>query len=100
MSNNNVRIENLQVSTFLQDRPGSHDWTANQSRPCLGTNLYNGTDEAITITIPAKSRAYLPGQFDNSKYGGVEAKLTKTHATFKIPIGKSTPAFNSGKPKS
>lgn len=96
---NNVRIDNLQVSTFLQDRPGNHSFIENQSRPCLGTNLYNPTDADIIITIPAKSRAYLLGQFVNSKYAHVEAKITKTHVTFKLPIGNTTPAFNSGKPK-
>ena len=95
----NVRIDNVQVSTFLQDRPGNHSFIENQSRPCLGTNLYNPTDQDITIVIPAKSRAYLQGQFANSKYGNVEAKITAKHVTFKCPIGGTVPMFNSGKAK-
>jgi len=94
-----TRIENLQVSLFLNDRPGNHSYIQNQSRPMLSGSLYNPSDADITIVIPAKGRTYLPGLFDNSKYANVETKLTKTAVTVKLPIGGTTPVFNSGKVK-
>lgn len=97
-----TRIDSVQVSTFLQDRPGNHSYIENQSRPMLGTNLYNPSDQDVIIVVKAKSRVYLAGQFDNSKYAGVEAKINaaKTFVTLKLPIGGNKPMFNSGKPKS
>jgi len=94
-----TRIDNVQVSAFLQDRAGNHSYLANQHRPMLGVNLYNPADQDITITIKAKDRVYLPGLFANEKYAHVEAKITKTHVTVKLPIGGNTPVFNSGKAK-
>ena len=94
-----TRIDNLMISLFLQDRPGSHSYLANQHRPVLSGSLYNPSDADITITIPAKSRAYLPGLFANEKFAHVETKITAKHVTVKMPIGGNTPMFNSGKPK-
>ncbi len=94
-----LRLDNVQVSLFLQDRPGTHSFIDNQSRPVLAANLYNPSDHDIVITIPAKSRAYLPGLFANAKYAAVETKVTQKHVTVKMPIGGNTPMFNSGKVK-
>ncbi len=94
-----VRLDNVQVSVFLQDRPGTHSFIENQSRPVLAANLYNPSDQDITIVIPAKSRAYLNGVFANTKYAGVDVKVTAKHVTVKMPIGGNTPMFNSGKVK-
>ena len=94
-----LRLDNLMVSLFLQDRAGNHSYVLNQSRPMLSGSLYNPSDEDITIVIPAKSRAYLPGLFANEKYAHVETKLTAKFVTAKMPIGGNVPMFNSGKPK-
>ena len=91
---------NLRVSLFLQDKPGSHSCIEDNKRPQLGGNLYNPTDAPITITIEPKSRAYIPNLFANTKYAHCEAKFTKTHVTFKCPIGGTTPMFNSAAPRS
>lgn len=94
-----LRIDNVKVSAWLQDRPGNHSFVENQDRPVLGVNLYNPSDQAITITIPPKTAAYLPGLFANSKYAKVQTKLTEKYVTVRLPIGAGSPVFNSGKPK-
>lgn len=94
-----TRLDMLAVSTFLQDRPGNHSFIDNQSRPVLGTNLYNPSDADITIVIPAKSRVYLPGQFANTKFANCKVKVTDKFVTIQMPIGGNTPMFNSGKVK-
>jgi len=103
----NIRDTKLIVSLFVNDAlPGTkaanHSWLVNQSRPPLSGNLYNPTDSDITITIPAKSRSYLPGIFANAKFAHVEAKLSakKDKATFVVPLGGTNPAFNSASSKS
>lgn len=102
---NALRLSNIQVSLFLNDATvgpqASHSWLLNNARPPLGGNLYNPTDQPITIVIPPKSRAYLPGLFANTKYANVKATINKakTLATFACPIGGTTPVFNSGKPQ-
>ena len=95
-----TRIDNVQVSAFLQDRAGNHSYLANQHRPVLGINVYNPSDQPITITIAPKDRVYLPGLFANEKYANVGMNITKTHVVAKMPIGGNTPVFNSGKTKS
>lgn len=95
-----VRVDNVQVSAFLQDRAGNHSFIDNPQRPILGVNLFNPSSSDITITIKANDRVYLPGLFANEKYANVETKIGKTHVTVKLPIGGNTPVFNSGKVKS
>lgn len=92
-----TRINNIKVSTWLNDRPGNHSCIENHDRPPLGTNLYNPTDVEITITIPAKSTVYLPGQFVNSKYAGTKIKFTEKHVTVQMPINAGSPQFQSAK---
>jgi hypothetical protein len=93
------RLDNVLVSLFLQDRPGSHSFIDNQSRPVLSGSIYNPSDSDITIVIPAKSRAYLPGLFANAKFADVKTKVTQKHVTIQLPIGGTVPVFNSGKVK-
>lgn len=96
-----VRIENLPivVSSFFATKPGAHSFVDNQHRPALSTSIYNTSDEDITITIPAKSAAYLPGQFEQDKYGNVSHKITAKTISFSQPIGETNPAFKSAKPR-
>jgi len=93
----NKSEKRVQVSAFLQDRPGSHSFIESQTRPMLNINIYNPSDEPLTITIPAKEGLYLPGLFANQKYANVEFKVLKTHVAVKLPIGSGMPVFNSGK---
>ena len=96
-----IRIESpLSVSSFFATKPGPHSFVQSQSRPALNTSLYNGTDEDIVITIPAKTVAYLPGQFAQDKYGQVTHKITAKTLSFTQPLGLTDPAVKSAKPKS
>ena len=96
-----IRIESpLSVSSFFATQPGAHSFVENQHRPAVNTSLYNGTDEDIVITIPAKTVAYLPGQFAQDKYGQVTHKITAKTLSITQPLGINQPFAKSAKPKS
>lgn len=94
-----IRLNNLKCSAWLQDRPGNHSFLQNNDRPMLGVNLYNNTDQPITITIPPKTAAYCLGMFANEKYAGTQYKVSKDHVTVKLPLNAGAPVFNSATPK-
>jgi hypothetical protein len=98
---NFIRIESLSVSVFFNTRPGSHSWIESQSRPIASPSLYNPTDRDITITIPAKTTAYLPGMFVQDKYGAnASATLEDGVISLMQPIDDTLPVLKSGKIRS
>ena len=95
-----VRIEApISVSTFFNTKPGSHSFVESNKRPVISTSIYNGTDEDIIIVVPAKTVAYLPGEFLQDRYGQASAKVTKTTISITQPLGLSQPFAKSGKVK-
>ena len=90
----------ISVSTFFATKPGPHSFVESQSRPVANTSLYNGTDEDIIIVVPAKTTAYLPGEFLQDKYGQASYKLTAKTITVSQPLGINQPVFKSAKPRS
>ena len=95
-----IRIESLSVSVFFNTRPGSHSWIESQARPIASPSLYNPTDRDITVTIPAKTTAYLPGMFLQDKYGQASASVQDDVITLSQPIDATQPVLKSGKIKS
>ena len=95
-----IRVEApISISSFFNTKPGSHSFVESNSRPVISTSIYNPTDAAITITIPAKTVAYLPGQFLQDRYGQASAKVTTKAISVSQPLGLSQPFAKSGKVK-